>query len=51
MPVTRVLLVDDDEVICSTLSVALTESGFEVTSHTLLCKRSGISPVSNMMSY
>jgi len=32
MPVTRVLLVDDDEVICSTLSVALTESGFEVTS-------------------
>jgi len=32
MPVTRVLLVDDDEVICSTLSAALTESGFEVTS-------------------
>jgi CheY-like chemotaxis protein len=32
MPVTRVLLVDDDEVICSTLSVALTQSGFEVTS-------------------
>jgi CheY-like chemotaxis protein len=30
--VTRVLLVDDDEVICSALSLALTEYGFQVTS-------------------
>jgi CheY-like chemotaxis protein len=32
MRVTRVLLVDDDELICSTLSLALMERGFQVTS-------------------
>ena len=32
MSITRILLVDDDDVICSTLSLALMDRGFQVTS-------------------